>query len=96
MISGSNQILPMKYDPKIVESSKNVMSDYLNSSSQKLNNKNTFSIILPPPNITGTLHLGHALTATVQDIIVRWLFVFNLCNFIKIYNYIYFNYIGTE
>ncbi|KAJ8975899.1 hypothetical protein NQ317_011370 [Molorchus minor] len=33
---------------------------------------NTFSLILPPPNITGTLHLGHALTATVEDVLIRW------------------------
>eukprot|EP00095_Tigriopus_kingsejongensis_P000951 maker-scaffold360_size197209-snap-gene-0.41 protein:Tk00951 transcript:maker-scaffold360_size197209-snap-gene-0.41-mRNA-1 annotation:"hypothetical protein DAPPUDRAFT_328232" len=32
----------------------------------------TFSLLLPPPNVTGTLHLGHALTATIQDILVRW------------------------
>ena len=32
----------------------------------------TFSIILPPPNVTGQLHLGHALTATIQDALVRW------------------------
>lgn len=31
-----------------------------------------FSIILPPPNITGSLHLGHALDHTVQDVMVRW------------------------
>ncbi|RUS79192.1 hypothetical protein EGW08_013050, partial [Elysia chlorotica] len=31
-----------------------------------------FSILLPPPNVTGTLHLGHALTGAVQDAIVRW------------------------
>lgn len=31
-----------------------------------------FTMILPPPNVTGTLHLGHALTVTVQDIIARW------------------------
>lgn len=31
-----------------------------------------FTLVLPPPNITGTLHLGHALTATVQDVIIRW------------------------
>jgi valyl-tRNA synthetase len=31
-----------------------------------------FSIVLPPPNVTGSLHLGHALTATIQDILVRW------------------------
>nr|XP_023015445.1 valine--tRNA ligase-like [Leptinotarsa decemlineata] len=34
--------------------------------------ENKFSLVLPPPNITGTLHLGHALTATVQDVLVRW------------------------
>src|SRR5689334_18871345 len=34
--------------------------------------KPSFSIVLPPPNITGSLHLGHALTATIQDILVRW------------------------
>ncbi|XP_026299462.1 valine--tRNA ligase, mitochondrial isoform X2 [Apis mellifera] len=29
-------------------------------------------MLLPPPNITGTLHLGHALTVTIQDILARW------------------------
>lgn len=61
----------MKYEPKVVENSKNI-PDCLSSQNDKLNSTNTFSIILPPPNITGTLHLGHALTATIQDIIVRW------------------------
>ncbi|MPZ23842.1 MAG: valine--tRNA ligase, partial [Dehalococcoidia bacterium] len=31
-----------------------------------------FTIIMPPPNVTGELHQGHALTATIQDILVRW------------------------
>jgi valyl-tRNA synthetase len=31
-----------------------------------------YCIILPPPNVTGSLHLGHALTATIEDILVRW------------------------
>jgi valyl-tRNA synthetase len=31
-----------------------------------------FSIVLPPPNVTGSLHLGHALTATLQDVLARW------------------------
>src|SRR5512143_434411 len=31
-----------------------------------------FSIVLPPPNVTGSLHLGHALTATLQDVLTRW------------------------
>ncbi|XP_007532396.1 valine--tRNA ligase, mitochondrial isoform X1 [Erinaceus europaeus] len=32
----------------------------------------TFSMCIPPPNVTGTLHIGHALTVAVQDAIVRW------------------------
>ncbi len=31
-----------------------------------------FCIVLPPPNVTGSLHLGHALTATLQDVLCRW------------------------
>ncbi len=34
--------------------------------------KKPFVIIQPPPNITGDLHLGHALTATLEDIMIRW------------------------
>ncbi len=34
--------------------------------------KPPYCIILPPPNITGALHMGHALTATIQDLLVRW------------------------
>jgi len=35
-------------------------------------NKKPFVIIMPPPNVTGELHLGHALTTTLEDIMVRW------------------------
>lgn len=34
--------------------------------------KEPFSIVLPPPNITGALHMGHALVTTLQDILIRW------------------------
>ena len=34
--------------------------------------KEPFVIIMPPPNVTGQLHLGHALQATIADIMVRW------------------------
>ena len=34
--------------------------------------KGTFSIVMPPPNITGQLHMGHALDNTLQDILTRW------------------------
>lgn len=31
-----------------------------------------FAVVIPPPNVTGKLHLGHALNTTVQDVLVRW------------------------
>ena len=34
--------------------------------------KKPFSIVIPPPNITGKLHMGHALDNTLQDILIRW------------------------
>lgn len=35
-------------------------------------NKKPFTIVIPPPNITGQLHMGHALDNTLQDILIRW------------------------
>src|SRR4051812_8743573 len=34
--------------------------------------KPAYSIVIPPPNITGVLHMGHALNNTLQDILCRW------------------------
>jgi valyl-tRNA synthetase len=34
--------------------------------------RHPYTIIMPPPNVTGTLHIGHALFATIQDILIRW------------------------
>ena len=41
-------------------------------SAHEPNPKGTFMIVIPPPNVTGTLHLGHALTEAVEDCITRW------------------------
>ena len=35
-------------------------------------NKEPYSIVIPPPNVTGNLHMGHALNNTLQDILIRW------------------------
>jgi valyl-tRNA synthetase len=35
-------------------------------------NAQPFTIMIPPPNVTGSLHMGHALTFTVQDALIRW------------------------
>src|SRR5260221_10708280 len=34
--------------------------------------KPPYCIVIPPPNVTGTLHMGHALVNTLQDILIRW------------------------
>lgn len=34
--------------------------------------RDKFVIVIPPPNVTGTLHIGHALTSSIQDCLVRW------------------------
>src|SRR4029077_11210767 len=40
--------------------------------SQDVSEKSPFSMVLPPPNVTGSLHLGHALTATIEDALARY------------------------
>jgi valyl-tRNA synthetase len=35
-------------------------------------NKKPFVITMPPPNLTGSLHIGHALTAALEDLMIRW------------------------
>ncbi len=42
------------------------------ASDQSAPGQKAFSIVIPPPNVTGVLHMGHALTNTIQDILIRW------------------------
>ena len=35
-------------------------------------NKKKFSIVIPPPNVTGNLHMGHALNNSIQDLLIRF------------------------
>ena len=63
------------YNPKKVE--KRIYDFWLKSgffNPDKLpgKRKKPFVIVLPPPNITGSLHMGHALNSTIQDILIRW------------------------
>ncbi len=39
---------------------------------QDVSDRPPYCIVLPPPNVTGSLHLGHALTATIEDALTRW------------------------
>ncbi|OWR49564.1 valyl-tRNA synthetase [Danaus plexippus plexippus] len=69
----AKDILPAAaYTPDIVE--KKVYDEWERRGLFKADSKNDkrrFSIVLPPPNVTGKLHLGHALSNTIQDVIVR-------------------------
>lgn len=58
----------LAYQPKYYETNKDVSSRQEPSD----HTEGTFSMIFPPPNVTGNIHLGHALTATIQDVLVRW------------------------
>ncbi|MDC0498589.1 valine--tRNA ligase [Alphaproteobacteria bacterium] len=56
-----------------LEDEKNIYSDWEKSDSFKSKkNKESYSIMMPPPNVTGSLHMGHALTFTIQDILIRY------------------------
>jgi valyl-tRNA synthetase len=65
--------LPKAYDPTAVEQRwYPVWMERGYFKADPHSKKPAFSMALPPPNITGSLHLGHALTATIQDILCRW------------------------
>lgn len=60
------------YVPSAVEAGKYEEWEKYTSVSSLPQDAKSFSMIIPPPNITGTLHLGHALTLAIQDVLVRW------------------------
>ena len=65
-------MLEKKYDAKLVEEGKYqtwLKNDYFKSGDLT---KEPFCIVIPPPNVTGKLHLGHAWDTTLQDIIIRY------------------------
>ena len=65
-------MLEKKYDHKKVEQSK--YETWKNSGYFDAGNlsKEPYSIVIPPPNVTGKLHIGHALDTSLQDIIIRY------------------------
>ena len=66
-------ILDKSYDPKPVEEKwANFWIDNKLFTPEPSSDKKKFSMVLPPPNVTGSLHMGHALCFTLPDIIVRW------------------------
>ncbi|KAL6724591.1 hypothetical protein Aduo_019467 [Ancylostoma duodenale] len=75
-----SQGLPKVYVPSYVESGWYswwekqgfFKPEYGRGNNEKPNPKGHFTICIPPPNVTGTLHVGHALATTVEDTLTRW------------------------
>ena len=66
-------MLEKKYDHKLVEENKYktwLENDYFKAGKDK--SKVPFCVVIPPPNVTGKLHLGHAWDTTLQDILIRY------------------------
>lgn len=73
-MKNTNNEIPSVYNPKIVEEKWYkfwLEKDYFKAKNN-FDKKNNYSIVIPPPNVTGSLHLGHALNNTLQDILIRW------------------------
>jgi valyl-tRNA synthetase len=66
--------LPTSYNAKEVEDKIYQLwekSGFFNPDKLPSRHKKPFTIVIPPPNVTGELHIGHALNATIQDILIR-------------------------
>lgn len=66
-------MLEKNYNPKDFE--EKIYADWENSGDFKPDmskNKEAFAVVIPPPNVTGVLHMGHALDDTLQDILIRY------------------------
>eukprot|EP00276_Gloeochaete_wittrockiana_P014611 CAMPEP_0184340888 /NCGR_PEP_ID=MMETSP1089-20130417/9525_1 /TAXON_ID=38269 ORGANISM="Gloeochaete wittrockiana, Strain SAG46.84" /NCGR_SAMPLE_ID=MMETSP1089 /ASSEMBLY_ACC=CAM_ASM_000445 /LENGTH=1079 /DNA_ID=CAMNT_0026668907 /DNA_START=48 /DNA_END=3285 /DNA_ORIENTATION=+ len=69
--------MPKEYDPPYVESAWYEWweaNDFFHPSSDASldQDREKFIIVIPPPNVTGALHIGHALTNSIQDVLCRW------------------------
>ncbi|OGX35921.1 MAG: valine--tRNA ligase [Omnitrophica WOR_2 bacterium RIFCSPHIGHO2_02_FULL_63_39] len=65
--------LPPKYNPRDVETrlySQWEANGYFTARPDPT--RTPYTIVIPPPNVTGRLHMGHALNHTIQDILIRW------------------------
>jgi len=67
-----NISMPTKYDPQSIEAGRYewwLQGKFFEA--QPTSDKEPYSIVIPPPNVTGKLHLGHAWDTTLQDILIR-------------------------
>jgi valyl-tRNA synthetase len=66
-------VLPKAYEPKDVETRwYRAWEERGYFTARPDSGRPAFAIVIPPPNVTGALHIGHAFTNTLQDVIIRW------------------------
>ncbi len=69
----TRDLIPTVYNPSDVEERRYrfwLEGDFFRAGGEE--GKPVFTIVIPPPNITGSLHMGHALDITIQDVLTRW------------------------
>src|SRR5437879_12125294 len=64
--------LPKAYDPKEAQAKWLALWDERGYFHSRPDTRQPFTIVIPPPNVTGALHMGHALNNTLQDVLIRW------------------------
>ncbi|HEY9298952.1 MAG TPA: class I tRNA ligase family protein, partial [Phormidium sp.] len=65
--------LPPQYDPFSTESKwQTFWSENQTFKADPKNDGNSYSMVIPPPNVTGSLHMGHAFGHTIMDVLVRY------------------------
>jgi len=71
--------LPSRYDPAATDAglytaweSAGIFGASSTATSRTGGARDPFAIVIPPPNVTGVLHMGHGLNNTVQDVLIRW------------------------
>ena len=64
----NDKYIPKEFEDKLY--SQWEQKGYFKPSGNK--SKGNYSIVMPPPNVTGKLHMGHALDGTIQDLLIRY------------------------
>jgi valyl-tRNA synthetase len=67
----TSEQIPAKYDPSLTEDKWYaywLKHEFFNSDPD---GREAYTIVIPPPNVTGVLHMGHMLNNTIQDVLVR-------------------------
>ncbi len=64
--------LPKAYDPREAQSKWLAFWEERGYGHSEPDGRTPYTIVIPPPNVTGALHMGHALNNTLQDVLIRW------------------------